>query len=397
MKRGSGLKEQLKETHLGLLLLCIIASAYGILMVYSATLRDKPADSLLSRESEMMIIAVAVGIVGAIMISYIDYELMIRLWPVIGGVCLLLMLLLFAIGKAPDGRSDSFAWIKIGSFYFQPSELVKVGFIITFGTHLTRVADHINKIKTVALLAVHGLVPIGLVILTGDLGSALVFIVIFIAMLFIAGLHLRYFVAVGLLGVAAVPVLWLKFFSSFQKERFLAVYYPSALSTADYERVIFQQKMGVNAIGSGQWFGKGLFQGPYTQGGLVPVNESDMVFSVVGEELGFVGCIGLLLLLFLIIFFIVRVAKKSRDVTGNYFCYGVAVMIAAQTIINIGMCLKLLPCIGITLPFISAGGSANLCIYVAIGLVMSVYRYNKVRDPVDFRMSRPATPYQRLS
>ena len=140
-----------------------------------------------------------------------------------------------------------------------------------------------------------------------------------------------------------------------------------------------------------------MFKGTYTQSPKgVPVNESDMVFTVVGEELGFIGCILLLAVFALIIFKTVSVGKMSRNITGSLICFGTAFMIGAQVIINIGMCLMLLPSIGITLPFVSAGGSSNLCIYFAIGLVMSVYRFNCNREPINFRLTHISTPFSEI-
>ncbi|MBQ8015964.1 MAG: FtsW/RodA/SpoVE family cell cycle protein, partial [Clostridia bacterium] len=224
--------------------------------------------------------------------------------------------------------------------------------------------------------------------------SAMVFAFIFIGMMFVAGVQVRYFVvAVGGI-IALVPLLWTKFLASFHKYRILAIYFPSALSEDIYETYIYQQQRGVNAIGSGGFFGDGLFKGTYTQSATgVPVNESDMVFTVVGEELGFIGAMAFLAVMVLIIVRIVAVGKKSRNLAGSLLCFGTAFMLGAQTIINIGMCLKLLPCVGITLPFMSAGGSSNLCIYFAIGIVMSVYRFNCNRDPVNFRLVNISTPF----
>jgi len=388
------LQNTLKETNFALLGLCLLLSAFGTLMVHSATLRKVAEDGFLFRGTLIMIVAVTLGAISCILISYIDYEAILKLWPLVAIVSVGLMVALFRFGgDGGSGRGDVISWIEIGGIYFQPSELVKVGFIITFAMHLTAVSDKINQLKNILLLGVHGMIPIGLVILTGDLGSALVFVAIFAGMLFISGVHLRYFGAIFILLGALSPILWLRFFSKFQKNRFLAVYYPAVMKEDVYRDVIYQQQQGINAIGSGQFFGKGLFQGDYTQSGGVPVNESDMIFTVIGEELGFAGCIVTLLFLAAVIVCCVLVARKSRDMTGNLLCYGVAIMVGAQTIINIGVCLKLLPCIGITLPFISAGGSANLCIYLAVGLVMSVYRFNKERQPVDFRVSRIYTPF----
>lgn len=398
-KKGS-LKPVLKETDFFLYLMCIFTSALGALMVYSATRNEAIEDGiLLSRDCLIMVIASGVGIALCLLISFLDYDSLVRLWPFIGGICLLLILLLFPFGDGPSDRPNARCWLPILSFgdtkvNFQPSELAKIGFIITFTAHIEAVKDNINSIKNVLLLTLHALVPIGLIIITDDLGSAIVFALIFVGMMFVAGVKLRYFaVAIGMV-IAFVPLLWTKFLSAFHRQRILAIYYPEALSEYDYKKIIYQQQRCVNAIGSGQFWGDGLFKGSYTQSPTgVPVNESDMVLSVVGEELGFIGCIGLLLILSLIIIRIAIIAKKSRNLTGALLCYGTVFMIGAQTIINIGMCLMLLPSIGITLPFMSAGGSSNLCIYFAIGIVMSVYRFNCDRPPTNFRLVGISTPF----
>ena len=400
MSKRISLKPVLKETDFFLYLMCIFTSAFGALMVYSATRNDAIEDGiLLSRDCLIMIIASGVGIALCFLISFLDYDSLVRLWPFIGGVCLLLILLLFPFGDGPSDRPNARCWLPILSFgdtkvNFQPSELAKIGFIITFTAHIEAVKDNINSIKNVLLLSLHALVPIGLIIITDDLGSAIVFALIFVGMMFVAGVKLRYFaVAIGM-GIAFVPLLWTKFLSTFHRQRILAIYYPEALSEYDYKKIIYQQQRCVNAIGSGQFWGDGLFKGAYTQSPTgVPVNESDMVLSVVGEELGFIGCMGLLLILSLIIIRIAIIAKKSRNLTGALLCYGAVFMIGAQTIINIGMCLMLLPSIGITLPFMSAGGSSNLCIYFAIGIAMSVYRFNCDRPPTNFRLVGISTPF----
>ncbi len=401
MAKLKGLKYTIIETDLVLLITCILTSAFGVLMVYSATRSGLEEGELLDRDCIIMIAAIVLGIIGGFIISMLDYEAFVRLWPVIGGISLVLMALLFFIGSGPSDRPDAICWIEIPlgsrSINFQPSELVKIGFIITFTAHIDAVKDNINSIKNVSMLCLHGIVPIALVILTGDLGSALVFAAIFVAMMFVVGIKLRYFIAAFVAGIVACPILWVKFFSEFQKQRFLAIYWPSALEEDVYNKIIFQQERCVNAIGAGRLLGSGLFKGVYTQSatasGRVPVNESDMIFSVVGEELGFIGAVGLLLVLSFIILRIASTAKKSRNLTGCLLCYGIAFMIGSQAIINIGMCLKALPCIGITLPFISSGGSANLCIYFAIGVVLSVYRFNTNREPVNFRLSHISTPF----
>ena len=386
------IKDFVKGTDKILLGLCMILSAIGTVMVYSATRVNLTENKVISRDAKTMFLAVVMGICVSLVISYFDYEAVARLWPIIAIICLGLMLSLFVIGSSPEGRDDAISWIKLGSFYFQPSELLKIGFIITFSVHLENVGSEINKLKNVILLAIHAMIAVGLVVLTGDMGSALVFMFITIGMLFMAGLQLRYF----LFGIGAVallaPIAWFEVLSDFQKQRFMAIYAPKSLTEATYNEVIFQQERGMNAVSSGGIFGTGLFNGTYTQNGLVPESENDMIFTVVGEELGFIGCIVVLGLLLAIAIKILVVGKKAISVTGKLICCAVAVMIITQVVVNVGMVLKLLPVVGITLPFMSAGGSSNLCIYIAIGMVLSVYRSSQFREPVEFKYGKLFTP-----
>ncbi len=387
------IKDFVKGTDKILLGLCMILSAIGTVMVYNATRDNLTENQVISRDAKTMFLAVVMGICVSLVISYFDYEAVARLWPIIAIICLGLMLSLFVIGSSPEGRDDAISWIKLGSFYFQPSELLKIGFIITFSVHLENVGSEINKLKNVILLAIHAMIAVGLVVLTGDMGSALVFMFITIGMLFMAGLQLRYF----LFGIGAVallaPIAWFEVLSDFQKQRFMAIYAPKSLTEATYNEVIFQQERGMNAVSSGGIFGTGLFNGTYTQNGLVPESENDMIFTVVGEELGFIGCIVVLGLLLAIAIKILVVGKKAISVTGKLICCAVAVMIITQVVVNVGMVLKLLPVVGITLPFMSAGGSSNLCIYIAIGMVLSVYRSSQFREPVEFKYGKLFTPF----
>ncbi len=388
------LKYALKETDWFTIIPCLLASAFGILMVHSATLYKVTADTLMSRDTKVMVIAAGIGIVLCIIVSFIDYDIITRLWPLVAVVSLGLMFSLFIWGEGTTDRPDAICWLEIGSINFQPSELVKIGFIITFSVHINAVKDDISSIKNVLLLCIHAVIPAGLVILTDDLGSALVFITIFLAMMFIAGLSIKYFIVASVACIAAAPVLWFSLLSTFHKNRILAIYYPNALETKTYEDIIYQQQRGLYALGSGKLTGHGLFNGPLTQEHEIPVNESDMLFTTIGEELGFLGCLLTLAIITVIVLRAVYNGRKARTNIGSLLCYGTAAMIIAQSIINIGMCLQLLPSIGITLPFFSSGGSSNLCIYLGIGLIMSVYRFSQDRDPIKLsRLRHISTPF----
>lgn len=383
------IKTALRETDFVLFLLCTLASLFGITMVYSATRWELTEESVISRDTRTMILAVAMGMILAVVISFIDYNFITKMFPAIGAVCILLMLLTLAIGVGPQERPDAKTWLVIGNsgLYFQPSELVKIGFIITFGMHIELVKDKLKELKHILLLGVHAMIPTGLVVISGDLGSALVFIVIFVVMMFCAGVQLRYFILGFVSVIAATPAIWYFLFSETQKERFLGLIYPERYA----DDVMFQQLNGLKAIARGGFTGQGLFNGTATQSGVIPESENDMIFTCVGEELGLLGCIAALGILLAIVINIMHTGQKSKFDATALMCYGLAAMIAGQVIINIGMCLVIMPVIGITLPFFSAGGSSNLCIYIGIGLIMSIYRFDKEKEVTNFRLSNITT------
>ena len=154
-----------------------------------------------------------------------------------------------------------------------------------------------------------------------------------------------------------------------------------------YEDIMYQQTYGLEAIRHGGLLGQGLFKGSYTQAGLVPESENDMIFTCIGEELGLVGCVVCLLLLLAIAFRIIQIGSRQLIGSTELMCYGMATMIAFQVLVNVGVCLKILPVIGITLPFFSAGGSSTLCLYIGIGLILSFYRASKEKEIVNLRFT----------
>ena len=362
--------------------LCLLCSAFGLVLVHSVTYPEALANErlmfgLIANPVFTTTGGIAAGLALAVAISFLDYELLLKFWYVLAGGCAVLMLLLVPFGVAVNPeRPDARLWLRVFGFEIQPSEFLKMAFIVSFTWHLHRERERINRLKTIFMLGAHALVPFGLVVVTGDLGSALVFLCITAGMLFIAGLKLRWFAALfGMIG-AAFPLVWIYFINSFQKARVYAVYFPKMLEEADLKDKLYQQQQAINAIGSGQIFGKGLFNGMVD----VPVQESDMIFSAAGESLGFIGCVAVLLCLTFVVVRMILVSSRTRNLRARLLCAGVAIMIGAQAIINIGVCLKLLPVIGITLPFFSAGGSSNLSLYLTIGLVLTVFRHQNEHE-----------------
>lgn len=354
----------------------VLASGFGLMLVYSATYSRLTDGKVITSDVRSMLVSVAMGLIIATVISNIDYEIISKYWPIIAAGCVGLMVFTMFFGVAPSARQDARSWLDLKVFYFQPSELLKVGFIISFSYHLDRVKESINRLKTIALLVAHGLVPIALVIATGDAGSALIFLLMFIGMLFFAKVNIGYFAAGICALIVGFAIAWRTgIIGGIQRERITALFYPE-----QYADTLYQQTNGKIALGSGGLLGQGFLNGTMTQSGSVPENENDMVLTVAGEEFGYLGAMTVILLLLVLIIRMITNGLKARDNVGYLMCSGIAVMLFAQMFINIGMELSWLPCIGITLPLFSAGGSSSLCIYIALGIGMSVYRFSKAQS-----------------
>lgn len=358
----------------------VICSVYGFALVYSSVYSTLNPDTLLTSSIKVMLVTVLssfVGLVLALILSMINYEAISKLWPFIAAGCVVLMIITFFFGTGPPDRPDARSWLDFKLFTIQTSEFLKIGFIISFSYHLDLVKDNINRIKSIIPLVIHGIIPIFLVVITGDAGSALIFLLMLIGMLFFAKINIGYFVAgICAMIVAFIGAWKLKIINGLQRSRIEALFYPEEYA----DGVMYQQINGKIAIGSGGLFGQGYLKGKMTQGQAVPVNESDMILTVAGEEFGYIGAMAVILLLTVLIIRVAVIGLKARDNVGYLMCMGVAVMLCAQVFVNIGMELSLLPCIGITLPLFSSGGSSSLSIYLALGIVLSVYRYSKAQN-----------------
>lgn len=345
----------------------VFISVYGLLIVAS-----------ISREGfnyfTVQSISVSIGLIGAIILQTLDYRLIAKASKWIGVACIILIVYTLFAGVTVEGSSgvNAKAWIKLpGGITFQPSELVKIGFIITFASHLSNLkkSDSLNKPKNIMLIGLHVLVPVVLTHLQGDDGAAIIFLCIALVMAFMAGIKLRYFFIMVILGALMAPIAWNFVLADYQKQRILSQINPEA----DPLNMGYQQIQGKLSIGSGGMFGTGLFRGPRVANGVVPIQESDFIFSAAGEELGFIGCVMILILLMALILRIGYIAKKSKDTTGTLICFGFMGLIASQMVFNLGMCLSLLPVMGVTLPFFSVGGSSAACLYLGIGLIQNIY------------------------
>lgn len=368
--------DYIKRTDILLWLILLAISVYSLILLKSVS-RATVADYF-----KTQLVAICLGFVAAVVVSLIDYAEIANFWYLIAGFSIFLMVYTMVFGEEVTGGGGvaAKAWINIGGRTFQSSELVKIAFIVTYAKHLDIVQKRgaLTQPLQVIILAFHALIPMLLCQLQGDTGAAIVFFFMFLAMSFAAGVQLRYFAILGGLVLVAIPILWQFFLKEYQKNRFIAVFNLDSESVQLNDG--YQQYQGRISIGSGKWSGQGLFQGSRVASGSVPFQHSDYIFSVAGEELGFLGCSLIILLLMLLMLKTLHVAHSSRDNLGKYMCFGFFGMIALQSVSNIGMCLALLPAMGVTLPFFSAGGSSAVCLYLGFGLVQGVYMHRKESD-----------------
>ncbi len=345
-----------------LLFLVLGLSIIGLAAIFSATYS-------ISGGTKFIIVqggAFVIGLVVMYFMAAFDYENFGNQTKLIYAVCILLLTVVLFFGTGDDVGTRG--WIRFAGIGIQPSELVKIGFVLTFAKHLERNEDDINKFLPFVGMLIHAGVMIGMVLLQPDYGTAMVYMFMFICMVYIAGLN--YKIIFGAIGAFAAfaPIAWFFILKDYQKNRFLTFFNPEQdPANAGYQ--VMQSKI---AIGSGEVAGRQLLQGPQTQLGILPAKHTDFIYGVIGEELGFIGAMLIIILLFTLVIKCFVTANNARTAYGKYICIGIGAMFLFQTFENIGMCMGVMPVTGIPLPFLSYGGSSMVTNLIAAGLVMSV-------------------------
>ena len=369
MNRFKTIGEYLKRTDVVLWLLTLCAVIYSLLLISS--MQRAGEYSFLRTQTA----AVILGLASSAVISAADYRYLIDKWYLSAIISAVLALLVFLFGRQVTGTDDT-AWIMLpGGFSIQPSELIKICFIITFAKHLSYLKEKelIESLFGVITLVIHAAIPMAVIHLQGDDGTVLIFGFIFLIMSFTAGVQLHYFAILGGLLLISIPLIWSFFMNDEHRNRILALFDIDGNAMTNYG---WQQYQGKVSVASGELSGSGLYNGSRVEYGIVPEQENDFIFTVAGEELGFIGCMLLLAVLFGIIIKVLMNAMRSNDFQGRCICCGVFATIASQTIINLGMVLGFFPVVGITLPLFSSGGTSALSMLICLGLVQSVRNHN---------------------
>lgn len=307
--------------------------------------------------------SVAIGIVMMIIITMTDYEEFIDKFGKAFYIFSLFLLAGTLIFGVAAGSNKSY--LRFGPVGIQPSEFVKAAYIMTFSKHLAFVKDKINNIKNLVGLALHAGLIIGLILISGDLGVALVYMAFTMIMLFCAGLSVWLFAGVGAAALIGFPYVW-PMLHPYQQQRIMVGFNPEL----DPLGKGMQPLISRQAIANGGMWGQGIEGGSYYE--RLYASHTDFVFASFCEKFGFVGGIILILTLMVMVVRILMIAKQARCLTGAYICIGAAAIVIVQTLENLGMCMAILPVVGITLPFMSYGGSSMLSMYIIIGLVQSV-------------------------
>ncbi|WP_072449273.1 FtsW/RodA/SpoVE family cell cycle protein [Blautia sp. Marseille-P3201T] len=367
---------KLRDYNFRLVIVLIALTSMGVLLVGSAD------PSLQKKQFLGMIL----GLIVMVIVSLIDFSWILNFTWIMYGGNIILLILVKIIGTDVNGARR---WLSIGGFQFQPTELAKIILILFFAKFFMDHEEDLNTLRTIVKAVVLLAIPLSLILSQPDLKNTITVAILFCIMIYVAGLSYKIIGGILLISVPMVIVFLFivvqpdqKLLDDYQRDRIMAF-----LNSEDdaYSDDVLQQENSVTAIGSGQLTGKGLNNNEVAsanKGNFVSENQTDFIFSVAGEELGFIGCTAILLMLFLVILECIRVSLRAKDASGKLICCGIASLVGIQTFINIAVVTKILPNTGTPLPFVSYGLTSIVSLYIGMGLVLNVglQKYRTYRE-----------------
>ncbi|NLE73330.1 MAG: rod shape-determining protein RodA [Actinobacteria bacterium] len=354
-----------------LFLAALAVSGFGLAMIYSATHAD-PGQGASLHYVRAQSIGLALGIVVAIVLSLIDYERYARWHKFIYAGMILLLVLTLIVG---EGRSGAHRWIALPFFEVQSAEVSKVLIVVTLAAFLADGVELRNRFRFVLLAVGYVVIPIILVYLEPDLGTALVFAAVLMSMFLVWGIHWRHAVVLataGALGaltvLRALPAMGVQVLKDYQLQRLMVFLNPEH-DTSGWGYQLTQSRI---AVASGMYTGKGFMEGTQTHLNFLPEHHTDFIFSVIGEELGFLGAMILLGLYLIMVWRMLRIAGRANSLYGSLIAAGVAGILVFQVFVNVGMTIGIMPVTGVPLPFVSFGSSSLVVFWMAVGILESV-------------------------
>lgn len=361
-------KKNIKDIDLLLLLSTIALSVYGLVVLLSAYGGNIAA-------IRTQLISTIIGFIAIVILCTMDLDVVKKSFRVVYAISIILLVLTLIIGRGLDAWGAK-SWIYIGSFSIQPSEIVKILLIFSFAAYLDKYKLTINEPKRLILSLIFVGFPVGLILLQPDFGTAMVYLFFIAAMLFVAGISWKWIIILLLAGLAAGFIIFTNL-SGYRADRIENFLNPNR----DTSGSNWQQQQGLIAIGSGMLNGRGYMKGTQSQYGYIPEKETDFIFSVLAEELGFIGAIVLIVLFAIVILRLVKIAKSSRNTFVTNMVTGIAAMLFIHIFENIAMTIGLMPVTGIPLPFLSSGGTFQLICLSEIGLALSASMQKSIKDP----------------
>lgn len=367
---------KLRDYDFRLVVALIILSSIGVLLVGSAEA------SLQSRQLMGMLL----GLVLMVVISLMDFSWVLNFSWLVYFLNILLLLAVRLFGNDTNGATR---WISIAGFTFQPTELAKIIIIVFFARFFMEHEEDLNTLRTIVKSLVLLAVPLALICIQPDLKNTITIVILFCMIIYMAGLSYKIIGGTLLVMIPLTIVLLFiimqpnqKLIPDYQRNRIMAFLNSEE---DEYSDSVIQQENSVMAIGSGQLTGKGLNNNEVSSannGNFVSENQTDFIFSVAGEELGFIGCMAILLLLLFIIFECIRISLRAKDLSGKLICCGVGALVGIQSFINIAVVTNIMPNTGTPLPFVSYGLTSMVSLYIGMGLVLNVglQRYKKYRE-----------------
>jgi len=363
------LKDFRKKGDMVLLILCLIVAGFGLVCIASATSADKFGGNI--RYIALQMVAVALGVFIYAVISSIDLDVMSEYRGALIAFNILLLLMLIPFGT--DNNTGNRSWLDIPliPFNIQPAEICKITYVVIMASVMASHQNRISHPLSVFHMVYHLMLLVGLnMALSSDLGVSLIFVFIFIGMTFAGGVSIWWFaLAIGAI-IVAFPILW-QFLGEYQQNRILILFDETIDPLGINER--YHSMMNLRSLTGGGMTGQGLFNGNRTQGGNLFAQHTDYIFSSMGEELGFIGCVAIMLLELAIIARCMYVGIQCQDYMRRCVCFGSASALMFQLMINVGMCIGVMPVIGLTLPLISYGPSSVVTIFGMLGLVSGAH------------------------
>ena len=360
------LGEAIRKGDMILLLLCMLATAFGCFMITSATGHTGSGRFLV-----IQISAAFIGILLFFLVSSIDADFLSEHRGALVFFNTFLLLLLIPFGTDNGTGNKSWLSIPILPFDIQPAEICKIFFVLIMASVMAAYQNKISSLRSVMHMSIHLGLLVGLnLVLSDDMGVSLIFVFIFIGMAWAGGVNIFWFLAAIAAVVVLAPIAW-QFLDDYQKIRVQILYDPTIDPNGTGAR--WHTINSLKSLTGGGMTGQGLFQGHRTQQGALNAQHTDYIFAAIGEELGFVGCVLVLVLLGAIVARCIYVGTRSPDYMRRLICFGCATALIFQIVSNVGMCIGITPVIGLTLPFISYGGSSIVSLYAMMGLVSGVF------------------------